>query len=456
MTDISVESQPQTIVVNSAYNNNVRVLSQTQRLVVNPATSSVSITNAGPPGPAGPEGFSDVESVLTTDGDILTKNAGILARITRINLALDTAFTSKYAPIAQALTVDGNVSTRVAGAPGEITRANLANDSAFVSKFAPISQNLTVNGNLSTRAGGVPSEITRAALAADAAFSGVYSPVSLGLTVNGNIPTRAAGATTEITRANLANDTAFTSKYAPIAQALTVDGNVSTRVGGAPSEITRANLAADSAFTGKFFIQTVATSAPGSPTVGDRWLDTTSGKVRMKIYTSTGWKIIGGDMPTVEVRTSQAWTLGTSGTAGEPIWDTEEDDVDGFHDQTNGTTQRYITIPTGLGGLYIASYEVVADSDTTAYMRSAWMDINVASATIPNASSGRRYGGVSINPSTATGALMLAGTSRLKLAAGDVVRVKTLQNSGGSRAWGAGGTQQSLSHFNLTMVSHVP
>jgi lysophospholipase L1-like esterase len=51
---------------------------------------------AGPTGPTGPEGGS---ITLTTDGDILTRSGGALARITRPNLAADSAWTSRYGPL---------------------------------------------------------------------------------------------------------------------------------------------------------------------------------------------------------------------------------------------------------------------------------------------------------------------------------------------------------------------
>lgn len=76
--------------------SNVKVVAYTQKIIVDPANSSVSVINAGPIGPGGPVGPSEAAAVLTTDGDILTRAAGVLARITRPNLAADTAFTSKF------------------------------------------------------------------------------------------------------------------------------------------------------------------------------------------------------------------------------------------------------------------------------------------------------------------------------------------------------------------------
>lgn len=73
----------------------VTVISQTQRIVVNPSTSSVSVINAGPMGPTGVTGPSEAAAVLD-DGELLTKVTGALAPITRANLADDISFSSRY------------------------------------------------------------------------------------------------------------------------------------------------------------------------------------------------------------------------------------------------------------------------------------------------------------------------------------------------------------------------
>lgn len=102
--------------------NNITVLSKTQHIIVEPAGSSISVENTGPigptgltgpvstvPGPEGPQGDqgiqgiqgatgpSEAASVLTVNGQLLTRAAGVLAPITRADLAVDSAFSSKYA-----------------------------------------------------------------------------------------------------------------------------------------------------------------------------------------------------------------------------------------------------------------------------------------------------------------------------------------------------------------------
>lgn len=136
--------------------SNTRITSQTQRIIVDPAKSSVSIINAGPIGPTGPTGPSEAAAVLTVDGQILTRAGGVLAPITRTNLADDDAFDSRFAPIDQKLTVNGNISTRVAGVPGEITRANLAADTAFSSVYQAKDAQLSAISDLSPGANKLP------------------------------------------------------------------------------------------------------------------------------------------------------------------------------------------------------------------------------------------------------------------------------------------------------------
>lgn len=93
---INVLHQEQSIVVNSS-DNAVSVNSLTQHIIVDPATSSVSIVNAGPMGPRGLTGPPDAESVLTIDGQIMTRVLGGLAPISRVDLAADPAFTDYWA-----------------------------------------------------------------------------------------------------------------------------------------------------------------------------------------------------------------------------------------------------------------------------------------------------------------------------------------------------------------------
>ena len=81
------------------------VRSQTQRIIVNPHSKAVSVVNAGPQGPRGLVGPSEAAAVLTVDGQLLTRVAGVLSPITRAALATDlatqTAFTSAFMKATQ-------------------------------------------------------------------------------------------------------------------------------------------------------------------------------------------------------------------------------------------------------------------------------------------------------------------------------------------------------------------
>lgn len=94
--------------------SNIKVVSSTQRIVVNPATSSVSVINAGPIGPRGFVGPSEAATILTTNGDLLTRVAGVLAPITRANLAADPAFTSRFPSVVNHGSTAGTARTGTA------------------------------------------------------------------------------------------------------------------------------------------------------------------------------------------------------------------------------------------------------------------------------------------------------------------------------------------------------
>lgn len=117
---------------------NIRVASQTQHINVDPGSSAISVINSGPIGPAGPIGEVDMAlllAVLTTDGDILSRDTTELVRLTREALAGDSAFLNAYIPQIT-LYANGQILTRAGGVVAPITRANLAADSAFASIYA--------------------------------------------------------------------------------------------------------------------------------------------------------------------------------------------------------------------------------------------------------------------------------------------------------------------------------
>jgi hypothetical protein len=85
------------------------------------------------------------ETVMTTDGDLITRSGGEPTRVTRSGLANDAAFTDKYTQLTT-LTTDGDLYTRAGGVVTRITRASLADDTAFTSKY--LTSAATVLGDL--------------------------------------------------------------------------------------------------------------------------------------------------------------------------------------------------------------------------------------------------------------------------------------------------------------------
>jgi len=73
-------------------------------------------------------------TVMTNDGDLITRSSGNPVRITRAGLADDSAFTNKYVQLSTLVT-DGDLYTRAGGVVTRITRASLADDTAFTSKY---------------------------------------------------------------------------------------------------------------------------------------------------------------------------------------------------------------------------------------------------------------------------------------------------------------------------------
>lgn len=82
------------------------------------------------------DGLRVAASTLTTDGDILTRAAGVPARVTRASLAADAAFTAQFAPIANP-TFTGNV---------VVPAGNAANEAAQITAFDATTGRLAIGG----------------------------------------------------------------------------------------------------------------------------------------------------------------------------------------------------------------------------------------------------------------------------------------------------------------------
>jgi hypothetical protein len=120
--------------------SNIKVVSQTQRIIVNPATSSISVINAGPPGPSGIAGPRNVQFVSATAPTAISVGDQWFNILNGRQYVWYDGFWVEIGTSFQGsgLTADGNLPTRVAGDPGEITRANLALDVAFTSKYTQV------------------------------------------------------------------------------------------------------------------------------------------------------------------------------------------------------------------------------------------------------------------------------------------------------------------------------
>lgn len=110
--------------------------------VVDEVVSVIGTVPVGPRGPKGEDGISP-DSVMTTDGDLISRAGGAPVRITRAQLAADSAF-SGFAPKDNP-TFTGNVVVPTADAPTEAV--NKAQMESHTAQFAPIA-NPTFTGNV--------------------------------------------------------------------------------------------------------------------------------------------------------------------------------------------------------------------------------------------------------------------------------------------------------------------
>lgn len=205
MSDIVVFSTTQRILVDPLAPFRIAT-SRLQRIIVNPSTSSVSVINAGPMGPrglTGATGPSEAAVILTVDGDILTRAAGVLAPITRSNLATDLAgnagFTSKYARVINHAAVAGTAR----GGTGAILWIGSVNPTNATDDDELFRTDTVV---LSKRIGGVWVVVS------GSIFVGNSAPAS---PTDGKLwwDTDDVAIVPPLSAATLAADSAFTSKY---------------------------------------------------------------------------------------------------------------------------------------------------------------------------------------------------------------------------------------------------
>mgnify|MGYP000847491596 FL=1 len=100
-------------------------------------------------------------------------------------------------------------------------------------------------------------------------------------------------------------------------------------------------------------------------------------------------------------------------------WTTEEFDSDTFHSTSSNTSR--LTVPTGLGGVYMVTYSLVWNA-TASQISSAWIQKNGGTPTT-------RYGFEQQKNDSVNG-IGLSGSAALPLNAGDYVELLAFQNSG--------------------------
>lgn len=186
-------------------------------------------------------------------------------------------------------------------------------------------------------------------------------------------------------------------------------------------------------------------TAPTSPVTGQQWMDTTTN--RFKIWTGAAWRIVGGVMPGWDLHASATVSV-TSGTPTTAIWDTEDEDSDGFH----AANADNITIPTGFGGIYAVEYLWTNPADAANYARQTWIDKNTAASVVPTSDTGRRWANTTQDSQNTH---VLSASTLIQVAAGDVLRFKLFQSSGVTKTFGFA-SRRDLNAWRGRMVVHIP
>ena len=114
-------------------------------------------------------------------------------------------------------------------------------------------------------------------------------------------------------------------------------------------------------------------------------------------------------------------------------FDAEDTDTDSFI----AVTASAITIPSGLGGLYIVNY-TVANAGNTASVQRSWLSINDSTTQVASPPTQALGGGAQSDFGNSGGNVIhQSGMATLALAAGDVVRLMVIQTTGGAVAYTA-------------------
>lgn len=186
-------------------------------------------------------------------------------------------------------------------------------------------------------------------------------------------------------------------------------------------------------------------SAPSSPVLGQQWLNTTTN--RWNIWNGSAWRIFAGSMPGWDLHASATVTV-TTGVPATAVWDTEDEDSDGFH----AANADNITIPSGFGGIYAVEYLWANPADAANYARQSWIDKNTAASVVPTSDTGRRWANASQDTQNTH---VLSASGLIQVAAGDVLRFKLFQSSGVSKTFGFA-SRRDLNAWRGRMLVHLP
>lgn len=138
---------------------------------------------------------------------------------------------------------------------------------------------------------------------------------------------------------------------------------------------------------------------------------------RMYVWKGSAWGFLSGSPPRWNVHPLAGQNVANSTNTGL-VWGGENYDTDGFHSTALNTDR--VTIPAGLGGVYMVGYTVGVNAASNVV--AAWIDVNGVGA-------GIRYAFNQIPNNSSFGVLM-QGAAPIVLNAGDYINVTVFQNSG--------------------------
>ena len=186
----------------------------------------------------------------------------------------------------------------------------------------------------------------------------------------------------------------------------------------------------------------VATSADvTSPFLGQTIFETVTN--RLKYYNGSAWVIYGGSWPACNIARRSpdvAIPIGNN-TPTDVTMPSEVEDTDGFHVSNN----NFVTIPTGLGGVFIVQFGLRYASNATGY-RMASLAIGNNSPVSPAETTPVLVGGEQAIATVNNGK---SASKRIRLAAAATLTYTTVQTSGGD-------LDLNSAYLTVTMVKHEP